>query len=428
MALKLASAGYKVWYDRLKLLGGESYPRDITEAIKHQTFRVVALLSHNSIAKPNPVKERTLAFSIAKERGVDFLIPLNVDGLRPTELDFMTSDLVYIPFKDDWFAGLSALMKKLEAIGAPRDETKGRETISAWLTAEERPKEKTEVVWSNLLPVLEAPSVIKRYEVVPEVDVAAVAQDWPVYWESESSLWAFGPPGTTHSDWLKEVSQFDFRAQGASGYIPMKNILSALLRRRLEHLCLSKGLAIYEEKDRLYFPSDLLPNNRLQFIRYDGKRISIKAVGSRNFNTTSMGVARVETSRYHLSPDFRFFYDLLGNPAFRLRIGVHWTDTEGHPLDDKKAFRRRRALCKDWWNYEWLSRTMAVTQWLGDGRDDITLLKTDSGSFRLSLQPMNFLSDFGIDEREFEPEEAEDEGVLLEVDEEEGEGEDGAKT
>jgi len=385
---------------------------------------VIALLSHNSIAKPNPVKERTLALSIAKERNIDFLIPINVDGLRPTELDFMTSDLVYIPFKDDWFAGLSALLKKLDSIATPRDESRGRGTISAWLSAEERPKEKKEVIWSNLLPVLEAPSVIKRYEVVPEVDVAAVTPDWPVYWESDTSLWAFGAPETTHSDWLKAESQFDFRGKGASSYIPMKNILSALLRRRLEQLCTSKGLALFEEKSRLYFPDGLLPNNRLQFTRYDGKRISIKAVGLRNFRTISQGEARVETSKYHLSPDFRFFYDLLGNPVFRLRIGVNWTDTDGHPLDDKKAFRRRKMLCKTWWNYEWLSRTMAIAQWLGDGREEITLMKTGSGNFRLSLQPLTFSTDYGIDESEFEPEEAEDERAILEDDEEEEGGDD----
>ena len=43
LALKLASEGYKVWYDRIKLLGGESYPRDITAAIKNQTFARKAL-------------------------------------------------------------------------------------------------------------------------------------------------------------------------------------------------------------------------------------------------------------------------------------------------------------------------------------------------------------------------------------------------
>ena len=70
LALKLASEGYKVWYDRLKLLGGESYPRDITEAIRERTFRVIALFSRNSISKPNPVKERALALNLAKERKI----------------------------------------------------------------------------------------------------------------------------------------------------------------------------------------------------------------------------------------------------------------------------------------------------------------------------------------------------------------------
>jgi hypothetical protein len=78
LALKLASEGYEVWYDRLKLLGGESYPRDTTKAIRNQTFRVIALLSRNSIAKLDPVKERTLALNIAKERNIDFLIPLSL--------------------------------------------------------------------------------------------------------------------------------------------------------------------------------------------------------------------------------------------------------------------------------------------------------------------------------------------------------------
>jgi hypothetical protein len=427
LALKLASAGYRVWYDRLKLLGGESYPHDITEAIRNQTFRVIALLSRNSIDKPNPVKERTLALNIAKERKIDFLIPVNVDGLKPTELDFMTSDLVFIHFKDNWFAGLSALLKKLENIGAPRDESKGRQAVSVWLSAEERPKEWTEVLWSNLLPVLEFPKVIRRYTVVPEVDIGSVAPDWPVYWESESSLWAFGAPASASSDWLEEESQFDFRVPRPATYIPMKNILSGLLRRRLEQLCLGKGLALFEEKGRLHFPNNMFPNNRLQFTRYDGRKISIRVVGLRTFRTTSQGSSVVETTRYHLSPDFRFFFDLLGSPVFRLRIGIHWTDTNGHPLDDRKAFRRRKALCKDWWNYEWLSRMMAITQWLGDGHEEITLLKTDSGNFRLSLKPLTFSSNFGIDEgKPTELEEVEGEMAILE-DADEGEDEDAEK-
>src|SRR6202044_1348485 len=54
LALRLTAEGYKVWIDRFKLLGGESYPEDIDVAIKNRSFRMLALLSRYSIHKPNP--------------------------------------------------------------------------------------------------------------------------------------------------------------------------------------------------------------------------------------------------------------------------------------------------------------------------------------------------------------------------------------
>ncbi len=60
LCLRLLNEGYRVWCDRLKLLGGESYPKDIDDAISNRTARFVAVLSKDSIHKPNPLKERTL--------------------------------------------------------------------------------------------------------------------------------------------------------------------------------------------------------------------------------------------------------------------------------------------------------------------------------------------------------------------------------
>ena len=56
-----------------------------------------------------------MAINIAREREIEFLIPLNIDGLKPTELDWMISDLTFIPF-EDWANGLKGLLKKLESI------------------------------------------------------------------------------------------------------------------------------------------------------------------------------------------------------------------------------------------------------------------------------------------------------------------------
>lgn len=38
---RLTAEGYRVWCDRFKLLGGESYPKDIDMALEHETFRRV---------------------------------------------------------------------------------------------------------------------------------------------------------------------------------------------------------------------------------------------------------------------------------------------------------------------------------------------------------------------------------------------------
>ena len=102
LTLRLAAEGYKVWCDKVKLLGGESYPVDVDLGIKESTFRLISLLSKHSLKKPNPLKERTLAINLGKERKIDFVIPLNVDGLSPTQLDWMTNDLTFIPFHQSW--------------------------------------------------------------------------------------------------------------------------------------------------------------------------------------------------------------------------------------------------------------------------------------------------------------------------------------
>ena len=116
LARKLASEGYAVWYDRIKLLGGEDWPSDIDEAIELRTFRMLALLSRASMNKPNPQGEWLKARAIGNNLGVrDFLIPLNTEGLRPDEIRWNLQTTNYIPFAPSWADGLAALLKKLQS-------------------------------------------------------------------------------------------------------------------------------------------------------------------------------------------------------------------------------------------------------------------------------------------------------------------------
>ena len=100
------------------MLGGECWPEDIDVAIKTQTFRMLHLSKH-SLHKDMPSKERQLGFTLSKERKEDFLIPLNVDGIRPSELPWQMSDINFIGFQN-WGDGLRQLLKKLASIDAPK--------------------------------------------------------------------------------------------------------------------------------------------------------------------------------------------------------------------------------------------------------------------------------------------------------------------
>src|SRR5713226_3390059 len=164
LALRLSSEGYKVWCDRFKLLGGESYPKDIDDAIKTRTFRFLAVLSRHSLRKANPLKERTLALNLAKVRNENFVIPINLDGLSPGDLNWMVSDLTFISFHLSWAEGLAQLLKQLDESKAPRGFASGRSAAASWFEAKELIVQKEERLWSNVAEITELPKDIYRYE------------------------------------------------------------------------------------------------------------------------------------------------------------------------------------------------------------------------------------------------------------------------
>ncbi len=126
---KLTAEGYRVWYERFKLLGGETYPDDVDDAIKNQTFRFIALYSQASLEDPEVTRQILLALNIRSDRDQDFLIPLNLDGVDQTRLDQVTRTLNFIPFHYNWAEGLKQLLKKLESISCPQFTVKFSDAV-----------------------------------------------------------------------------------------------------------------------------------------------------------------------------------------------------------------------------------------------------------------------------------------------------------
>ena len=413
LSLKLIAEGYKVWCDRIKLLGGESYPSDIDDAIKNRTFRVIALLSKHSVHKANPKKERTLALNIARERKIDFLIPLNVDGLSPTELDWMTSDLTFISFSRSWAEGLKKVLNKLSSIDAPKSFARAREAVCEWFSIRDKPVRKEERLWTNLLPITQMPRGLFRFEILDEVDLDSISDKWPFYTQSPRVVWSFSKPHSHLKLQTKRTASVAWESVAEYEGMNMGYVATNLIKRSIAVYCLSKGMKQEPTKKYgLYFPENLFPKNRLSYVNYKQKKVPVAVVGERTFYSAGLR----EKNRYHISPSFRPLLWAFHVPVIRVNIRVYLTDLGGNPLDSRKMVSRRKRLCKDWWNYQWLSRMMAVASWLSDRQETVNILSTDNGDLVLSGRPITLKAFLGIDEDAIEPIVVENEHHVIDED------------
>jgi hypothetical protein len=407
LALRLTSEGYKVWYDRLMLLGGESYPRDIDRAIAEQTFRFVAVLSRASVEKANPRKERTQALNIARARGVDFLIPLKCDAVEPLELGWQLSDLTYIAFDASWSAGLAGLLKRLESLQAPRDERWGKAQIAKWLVATDCVLPERETIWSNLFPIRSVPATMQLFKVRSKEALFETGKVWPIAPHDATSYWAFSQPeeGLGAEGWpMSHVVNWQVQKEALGQ--PTRALLAVLVRRAVELSAIRRGLRPHPDRNEVFFPSGLFPSDRLYYTGYDGKKTFVQVVGER---TRKRQDKTVELTHYSLSFGVKPVVFGFGEPVVRLGIGAHFTDEAGRDLSPGRAGRKRKALGKSWWNYEWLSRVLACGSWLADGKPTVILARSSSGDLVLAGTPLSTNSPLRILEDALGPDLAADE-------------------
>ncbi|MEN6641404.1 MAG: toll/interleukin-1 receptor domain-containing protein [Armatimonadia bacterium] len=379
LALKLVSEGYAVWIDHLKLLGGESYPSDIDYAIKNRTFRVLAVMSHVSLSKENPKKERTTALNLAKERKEDFLIPLNAEGLKPTELDWMTSDLTFIPFHESWSGGLAQLLSKLAKIEAPRPYAQNGRTIAASAFLPAHPATvQPEVLYSNCYRFVTVPPWLNQYRIDPidENDELRVTALWPSRKLSNVVRLAFWPPPEEMGLSWKVEGAVPWQEGKLLGGVDAQHAVARLLWLVLRSVCLRRHLRWDREAELYYVPDGLLPDNRIRFARHDGRKTYIDTKGQRRFGNGQF--------TYNLGFNFRIRRDILDAPAALLKVGLRIADAGGQPLSHHSANARRKSICKNWWNHQWLMRQLAVMSLLADGQDQIALGPSDGSQVILS--------------------------------------------
>lgn len=395
LTLKLTLLGYRVWCDKIRLLGGESYPQDIDLAIQEQTFRFIALLSRDSLKKPNPLKERTAALNVARERKLpDFVIPLNLDGLAPTELGWQMSDVTFIPFAK-WDTGLTLLLKKLDSIDAPRPLKDRGASIAASAAAPPRVLVETqETLASNVYHFERIPGVVRHFRLSRPLGPRAKAQlfrDTGCWTIGSTDLLAFSlPNGFLLEHQPQVIAEFNWRELESVAGLPTGHVLPKILSRALEARCLQRGLVFDPATHTLYFPNNCLPKDRLPFIDKLGRGTAVRVAGFQH--------KQGERFRYHLAPRFRVIdWGGTGYAAI-ITVGLRVTDALGHALADRSRFARQRQVRTSWRNHQLRSRTLAIRQFLEPRPGAAPGTFEFDDQIVLASDPISWVVPVGIDE------------------------------
>lgn len=405
--MRLTTEGYKVWCDKVKLLGGESYPKDIDKAIKTQTFRMLALISRHSLTKENPLKERTLGHSISRQRKIDFVIPLLVDAIRPDELDWMNSDLTYIPFRDSWAQGLLQLIKKLRSISAPTPLLNGAKLVSDWVAQQSTLMTSEERLWTNLFEIKYMPDFI--YRITTPNDFKITDPGWIFHTQAEHILWSFEVPDPKLDYIAVEWNDNRHIPYG----VPPIDIATILIKEHIRRLCLQRRAQ--ETLDGVIYLSNLAaPDGWLRFTDFKGKQSRVLATSQRTVR--SSGGTR-NPYRYHLAPVFRPVLRKYGIQVLELQVRLYLTDMQGTALPSWITNRRRKRIARSWWNYQWMSRVLAIAQWAFDGQSTFNLAAGRGHEINVAGSPLSVMAPMGIDEKSLKLPEAGEEALEVVEDE-----------
>jgi hypothetical protein len=407
LARRLASLGYAVWMDRLKLLGGEPWPEDIQQAIRERTICMLALLSKASQAKRNPTGEWLVALAVGKQLSrPDFLIPLKVEEMDAAEITFAFQTINYIPFTNGWAAGLAAVVKKLESIDVPRSLDRGPELASIFYNVDDLVRQEPEVLRSNALLIKRVPAGLHRFDFISSLSNSMsreTSRVWPHYWVSTHRAYSFQhPPREIESRFhARHVGSASWRHVGerdVDGVQP-RHMVAALIRRSIEGHLASKQMAWDDARRHWYFPSGLLEGDWLRFTHPDLTRGRLLAVGT----VTLRSRGRPRPLRHHLSPSLDLLRDAHDPYLIVLRLRVHITESDGRAVDERSQRTARKKLCKRWWNYDWLSRVLGVCEFLSTSPGEISIGSLPEEAIVIDGVPLAFHSPLRLDETRADP-------------------------
>jgi hypothetical protein len=173
--------------------------------------------------------------------------------------------------------------------------------------------------------------------------------------------------------------------------IPSRDLAVSLIHASIESHFAAKGLRFSREQWAWYVPKGLCDGDWLRFKWPDGSAARVGALGERAYR-------KEDIYKYYLSPSLTVLRGFGPPFVLVLRNRVYLTDGNDVPLEGRRVPSRRKHLCKNWWNEEWLARALGIIALLSTGDGVVTIGKTRESSIVIDANPMSYEVTPSLDE------------------------------
>ncbi len=411
LALQVARAGYPVWCDLTKLLGGEDFWKDIEHAIRERTAKFVYVLSRTSNIKDGPLQELQVAANVSRDtKFQDFIIPILIDELPPREFSIQLARLNAIPFNKGWASGLKDLLAKLDLDGITRSPNFSPAAVATWwrdhFGAAQGVSAEGEQYLSNWFPVHIRPSRLYVHSLSrTQIGKIEIQSDLPYPgFQHEHYLVSFAPASDFSGRLgdtivITESKTYAIERQLGGQEIPgfcstkeMKGFVSRLLALSWDKFIRDKGLSSYllANGSKCIYPTTVqLGDGVVSFKGASGKKASRNLIGYKTVKATASEDEYRRLWHFGLSA-----VPLVHpTPAFAMKAHVVFTKDGSLVLDNKRLLHSaRRSQCKDWWNDDWRDRMLAAMAWLSSGNSEIGISVGTDSFVTIATEPIGFNS------------------------------------
>ena len=367
LSRRLELVGYKVWCHGMAPLVGENAHDTVGQLIATRALRYLPVLSAESI------RDRSFLDRCARAASTSGLATL---PCAATQVDVRTlGELARIEsarFDGSWAEGLVDLLRTLKAKGVhPTIASETSRAMGSLYTVEPLVvKDEPEAIYANVFraTVPQAVAAFQLSEDVTDDRIDRARRCWAFARAHKRVLLAFESPpegvclpllgrAPAHQyAWKSFRDEYDRKSTG---------VVKELVRRTLEVACAKAGLEWCNERKEYYVPR--VETGPCKFRHVDGERRSATLTGYRSYGSG----ADKKRLLYHLTPRFIVDIDEERQVWVTLRLYVRLVWEGGDLVTGTTIGRRRKKVTRQWWNKEWLMRTLAMMHRISRGEDAI---------------------------------------------------------